>query len=99
MVDGTITGDNAASNALWTSTDAFTTYGSTSNTWGNTLTRDQVNSSDFGVAIAAEYSGFAGVLLSAEIDYIMMQISYTPVLVPLIVGDFKTKISENKTNE
>ena len=95
VVGGTVAGNDAASGAAWTGTSSFSAYGSTSDTWGMSLTPAQVNSSNFGVAIAASYSGLAGVLLTAEIDYIMMQVTYVYAPVPLILGQYNTTISGN----
>ena len=95
VIGGTITGNNKADADTWTETSAFTTYGGTSDKWGTTITPAQVNSSNFGVAIAASYNAIAGVFLSAEIDYIMMQVSYMDIPVPLILGQFTTNISGN----
>jgi hypothetical protein len=95
VVAGTATGTNKAKSASWTGTAAFSNYGGAADTWSTTLTPAEVNSSNFGVAIAADYSGLAGVLLTAEIDYITMQVSYMNIPVPLILGEFTTNISGN----
>jgi hypothetical protein len=95
VVGGAITGNNKEDPDKWTGTGAFSNYGGTTDTWGNTLTPADVNSSNFGVAIAAEYKGVLGVFLTAEIDYITMQVSYMNIPVPLTLGAFTTNISGN----
>ena len=95
VIGGTIIGNNKADADTWTGTAAFSNYGGTADTWGNTLTPAQVNSSNFGVAIAASYNAIAGVFLTAEIDYITMQVSYMNIPVPLTLGAFTTNISGN----
>jgi hypothetical protein len=95
VVGGAATGTNKAKSGSWTGTAAFSNYGGAADTWSNSLTPTQVNSSNFGVAIAADYSGLTGVLLTAEIDYITMQVSYMNIPVPLTLGEFTTNISGN----
>jgi hypothetical protein len=95
VVGGTVTGNNIASGTHWSGTAASVNYGSASDTWGATLTPADVNSSNFGVAIAAKYTGVLGVLLTAEIDYITIQVSYNYTPVPLILGEYNTHISGN----
>jgi hypothetical protein len=95
VIGGTIMGNNKADADTWTGTATFSNYGGTADTWGNALTPAQVNSSNFGVAIAASYNAIAGVFLTAEIDYITMQVSYMNIPVPLTLGEFTTNISGN----
>lgn len=50
--DGSI-GTTDKANNNWTSSDAYTSYGSSSDLWGETWTREDINSSNFGVVIQA----------------------------------------------
>ncbi len=52
VVGGTIQGDNKASSTQWPTTDTNATYGSTTDLWGLTPTREQLNGSDFGVVVS-----------------------------------------------
>ncbi len=49
--------DRASANA-WSDSFAYTTYGSSSDKWGETWTSSDINASDFGVAISAYGSGY-----------------------------------------
>ncbi len=95
VVAGSVTGSNKANSDLWSGAATFSQYGDETDTWGVTLTPAQVNSSNFGVAIAANVSGALSAIPIAEIDYVMMQVSYMNATVPLILGDYTTNISGN----
>ncbi len=94
---GTITGTNKATNTHWTSFDQVEAYGGATDTWGATLTAADVNSTNFGVAIAADYNGVLGALLSADIDYVQAKVHYNVVL-PLLLQSFDCHLSNNTTN-
>jgi hypothetical protein len=90
-----VSGTNLATSNNWPSGEAFYTYGSDNNLWGNTLTPDDVNASNFGVAISAQFNGIAALLPSAQIDNIRMTIHYNPVL-PTHIISFSTRLRSNK---
>lgn len=68
--------DKAATATNWPSSDAYATYGSSSDLWGRTWTAAQINASNFGVAI---YVGEQdNILTTARIDHIRITVYYTP---------------------
>ncbi len=76
--NGIVSGQGAASAAPWPQNDAYQTYGSPSAKWGITWTPADINSSNFGIAIAA-----TGVIddpdtdqTSVSIDHISITIYY-----------------------
>jgi hypothetical protein len=58
------TSNNRANSNAWPNSLAYTTYGSSSDQWGESWTPAQINSSDFGVAISAYGSGYDSILTS-----------------------------------
>ncbi|MCT4562066.1 MAG: hypothetical protein N4A41_11895 [Crocinitomicaceae bacterium] len=83
---GVATGNNKAAAGNWAYTDATTTYGSSSDLWGLTLTPSDVNNSNFGVAISSTMTGIfaiVNVLPVAYVDQVTMSVTYE---VPLPVG-------------
>lgn len=89
-----ITGNNYALTGDWGSTDAYNSYGGTTDLWGTTLTPADVNASNFGVAFSARIIALVAVLPSAQIDHIRMKITYNPIL-PVHLLYFNA-ISKNK---
>jgi hypothetical protein len=68
---GTIGSTDKASGSAWPGSDAYETYGSSSDLWGETWTDSDINDSGFGMAIAA--SGTC----EARIDHIEITVHYT----------------------
>jgi hypothetical protein len=65
--------DKADTSTAWPSSDDTVVYGSSSDTWGNSLTVSQVNASDFGVQIKVQcMSGTA----DPQIDYVAITVYY-----------------------
>ena len=78
VVNGNISGSDKSLGGNWGNADATTTYGGSTDLWGNTLTYSEVNSNNFGVAISVKKSG-AGVN-KARIDNIKITIYYESTL-------------------
>jgi hypothetical protein len=73
----TSSGSNKAAAGAWPSSDAYATYGSSSDLWGTTWTASEINSSNFGVIIAAiGDSGFNQPV--GSIDHIRVTVESTP---------------------
>ena len=83
MKNGTLTGSNYATSADWTGTDAYYTYGGSSDQWGTTWTTADINSANFGVALSAQINGIAILFPSARIDHIRVTVYYNFVIVPV----------------
>lgn len=74
VVGGVIGLTNKSAGAGWTTTDTVATFGSSSDLWGATLTPTIVNASNFGAVIRVTGAGTP----SARVDYMAMQVFYTP---------------------
>lgn len=72
---GSIGSTDKSSGALWPSADAYATYGSSSDLWGESWTDSDINSSTFGFVIAAKM--FGGVPFAAYVDHIRITVYYT----------------------
>jgi len=68
-----ISGNDLSSGAIWPTSDAYTSFGSSTNTWGISLTPNDINDSGFGVVISAS----ASIAAIAQIDHIRITIYYT----------------------
>jgi hypothetical protein len=67
------------------------TYGGATNTWGQTWTEAQINSTGFGVTLSAlNESGFAS--RTASVDYIRITVAYTPATAPTVTSPTATSI-------
>lgn len=77
IVKGGVIGATDRSDATsWGTTDAYTTYGSASDLWGETWAVADINGSTFGVVISCT-SGL-GPDTTAQIDHIRITVNYTP---------------------
>lgn len=74
---GTIqTGTNrGATSTNWPASDAYATYGSTSDLWGNTWTASDINATNFGAVIQAKRNGSGSE--TARVDHMRVTITYT----------------------
>ena len=74
-----------ANNASWASTNTFTTFGSSSDIWGTTLTAVKLISSDFGVGFSVEKSRGAG-SFTTSIDHMRITIQSRPLSLTVKFG-------------
>lgn len=63
----------------WPTADAYKTYGSSSDLWGETWTPAQINAADFGIAFAAQAINGTQ---TARVDHIRITVYYTEPVVP-----------------
>lgn len=70
---GTIGTTDKASASEWPTSDAYATYGSDIDLWGETWTVDDINASNFGVAVSALGLTNSG---TASIDHIRITVYY-----------------------
>ena len=90
VMNGALTGNNEATTSAWPSTDSWTSYGSSSDTWGTAWTPADVNSPNFGVAVSAEMTGTLAIAPSAKIDNITVTITYSySSLLPIQLSAFQ----------
>lgn len=68
---------NRSTGAAWPTNDANTTFGSSSDSWGETWTPAKVNSSDFGVYIRPSSAAGFGQTDIASVDHVEITIHYT----------------------
>jgi hypothetical protein len=73
---GTISGTDKASSTPWPNTDTYTTYGSSSDLWGLSLTPSDINDTNFGVAISSLIVS-SDIGVDANIDHIRITVYYT----------------------
>ncbi len=78
---GVVTGSNLASGA-WPTGTSTSTYGGSTNLWGQTLTPTEVNSPSFGAVLAANVANS-----TAGVDSISMTVYYTLTQTNWSVGD------------
>lgn len=70
---GTIQGDNKSLGGSWPTSDAYYSYGDSSDLWGLSWTAADINSSDFGMAISVYKSDSWG---NAQVDHIRITVYY-----------------------
>ena len=71
----TLVGTNHSPGAAWTTTDAFSTYGTSTALWGTTWTLAEIQASTFGCLFGAA-EGLAS-LATARVDFIRITVYYT----------------------
>ncbi len=71
---GTLTGQNRSS--TWQLNDTYATFGSGTDTWGTTWTAAEINSVNFGLAVALEAFG-STIGVTAYVDHIRIRVHYT----------------------
>ncbi len=67
-------GDNKAEVGGWIAVDAVTTYGGSSDLWGNVLTVSIVNASSFGFSVSSKE--ILGASIRSRVDQMTMTVSY-----------------------
>jgi hypothetical protein len=84
---GSPVGSDYGKTSNWSSSSAYYTYGGSSDLWGTTWSRTDVNSATFGVAFSAEINGLISVLPSAHIDHIRITV-YFNIILPTKISSF-----------
>jgi hypothetical protein len=98
LKNGALYGNDLASGAAWSASDAIATYGSglLAGTWGGSWLPADINSSNFGVAISARLNGMAGLLMGANIDQVLVTVIYDPhSLLAMALENFTAAPSAN----
>lgn len=70
--------DDKATAGGWPTTDAYATYGGSTDLWLETWTPTDINATNFGAAIAAEEVCTGTTAVTASVDHIRITVSYTP---------------------
>jgi hypothetical protein len=77
MKGGMLTGPNKSQYGVdWPLTDAYVSYGSSTDLWGTTWTAADINASNFGVSLAS-ISYVCGATITTRIDHVRMTIYYS----------------------
>lgn len=74
---GVISGTNKATATSWSTTESYFTYGGSSDLWGLSLTRTDVNASNFGVSIKVTGTVLEKAQVSAFVDHVRITVHYT----------------------
>lgn len=76
---GTAQGDDKAA-FTWpnAASEAYATYGSSSDKWGVTWTADDINATDFGVRVRCISTTYDSVSVTAAVDHVRITVYYTP---------------------
>ncbi|MFA5932253.1 MAG: dockerin type I domain-containing protein [Candidatus Paceibacterota bacterium] len=74
---GTISVTDKSNANWWGTSDAYTTYGSISDLWGETWTPSDINNTNFGLALSAYKNTTQGNAITASVDHIRITINYT----------------------
>jgi hypothetical protein len=78
VIGGSVTGSNyAVTWTNWPTSDAYASYGGSSDKWGLTPTVSQINSSDFGVVLQVEMEPPPMTTAYAYVDHIRITVYYT----------------------
>src|SRR2546423_1043610 len=88
--NGTIGGGDKATGLTYPVTDAYQSYGGSNDMWGNSFTPADINSSSFGVAVAAKrnFAGILGGQTLGKIDHIRITVYYNFFTLPVTIIDF-----------
>lgn len=98
---GVISGNNSIATpniGRWETTPKYVTYGSSSSLWGLTLTPQDINDSDFGIAIAVIGNLFDSTEI-AYIDHVELTVYYTDGVDIMSTDTVKKVINSNGVNQ
>lgn len=77
FLEGATVGDDSADSAFWPTSDAYQSYGGSSDLWGGSWTPAQINDASFGVGLAVATGG--GGAADANVDHIRITVYYHAV--------------------
>ena len=95
---GSISSTDRSVGAVWTNTtDAYSSYGSSSDLWGETWTAEDINASTFGFVISVMgFNGPSGTDPQAKVDHIRITVYYTVgVAGPTNLKSYNTNLKGN----
>jgi len=93
-----LAGSNKANSTEWPSSPATATYGGVNDLWGTTWSPAEVNSSNFGLSLAAEIKTGIGLLPVVKVDYISLTVYYLdPSVLPAQAVQFNVTNGANNT--
>ncbi len=98
---GVISSTNKSTGASYPSSDNYQTFGyilgNSGELWGETWTPADINSSNFGIAIAAKKTGTDG-SAAGKIDHVQITVYYNFITLPLKLIGFDGKPTSNAVN-
>lgn len=97
---GSESGTNKASVVVWPTSDAYITYGGSTDKWGLTWTPANINASNFGVSLSCLYDAGEGYFW-AYVDHVRITVYYTEAAgtnMKVNIGDVFKDVDEIKIN-
>ncbi len=94
---GTIGGTEKSGGAAWptSDTDAYVSYGGSADLWGQTWTAADINSANFGIAIAATKPNSGNSTRDAHVDDVRVTVTYHGNQAPTDISLSSTSIPED----
>lgn len=77
VVGGVVSGNNYAVVTNWPTTEAYFSYGGSSDLWGLSLTDTDINDSTFGVVLSVTTTASGKIIVSPSVDHIRITVTYT----------------------
>jgi hypothetical protein len=93
--NGSIYGNNKSAGAFWSSSEGTVSFGSPSDLWGGTFSPGDINSSEFGVMINAQYQNAYNTTAIAYVDKIEITVYYSEPSIYFGTTKIKKIFSEN----
>ncbi len=84
---GVFSTTDRSSGTTYPFSDSYQTYGNPADLWGETWAAADINSSNFGIAIAAQRNSSGG-LTGGQIDHVRITVFYDFIVLPLKLLDF-----------
>lgn len=94
---GAISTTERSGGATYPAADSYQTYGNPADLWGETWTDVDINSSNFGVAVAARRNS-AGGTTGGRIDHVRITVFYNFITLPLKLLDFSLQKNANSVH-
>lgn len=97
--DGTIGDENKAAGSNWPTSDAYASYGDTTDLWEESWTASDINDTQFGVVLSARGASSGGANRTAQVDHVRITVTYVPQFYVLDIGNptNPTRVGEMKT--
>lgn len=91
---GSIMSTDRSTGIHYPAIDAYQSYGGSSDLWGQSWSFSDINSPNFGVAIAAQRNATGGIT-AGSIDNVRITVTYTQNILPLSLIDFSATKNNN----
>jgi len=99
LKNGNVVGDNKADTSTnWPTSDAYKSYGGSSDLWGTSWTASDINNANFGVVLAVQMASGVVPPPTAYVDHIRITVYYTPggdTTPPSITINFAGNLSDS----